>query len=413
MQLKNKANLLTQLTAASISCLGASGAIQAQWEVDSAVLIYDEQSRVSAVEPAVSLKKTQEDGSVIGVKLVVDALTWASPTGATASDSPQTFTRPSGNGSYTTPAGEIPLDDTFRDTRAQVSASYDAPLDSGDRYNLGLSLSREYDFTALSASGGMTHYFHNKNTTLNWGVSLSQDMISPVGNAPVPTSRFALQQKDAADEQRTTLEARLGLSQIIDKRSLVQASIGVAGSSGYHNDPYKIVSQLDANGAPIDYFYESRPDNRLKTYLHTNYRRHLSWGDTLNASYRLTSDDWGVTSHTLETQYRWNVTNQLALTPKVRYYQQTAADFYQHHIESAPSANQYLSADSRLGELDGITLGAKLAYTTDSGSEFSVRLEQYEQSVDDPDSQPGVQANLPQNSDLSATIVQFGYKFKF
>lgn len=412
MQLKNKANLLTQLTAASISCLGASGAIQAQWEVDSAVLIYDEQSRVSAVEPAVSLKKTQEDGSVIGVKLVVDALTGASPNGATASDQPQTFTRPSGNGSYTTPAGEIPLDDTFRDTRAQVSASYDAPLNSGDRYNLGLSVSTEYDFTSVSLNGGMTHYFNQKNTTLNWGVSLSQDLIRPVGGAPIGGSDVSLQHKDG-DQSRNTAEARVGISQVLDKRSLVQVSVGLATSSGYHTDPYKIVSQLDANGGPVDYFYENRPDSRLKTYLHTNYRRHLSWGDTLNASYRLTSDDWGVTSHTLETQYRWNVTNQLALTPKVRYYQQTAADFYQHHIESAPSTNEYLSADSRLGELDGITLGAKLAYTTDSGSEFSVRLEQYEQSVDDPDSQPGVQANLPQNSDLSATIVQFGYKFTF
>lgn len=411
MQL-TKSNLISQLTIASMTCLGASGAVQAEWEVDSAVLIYDEQDRVSAVEPAISLKKTQEDGSVIGVKVVVDALTGASPNGATASDQPQTFTRPSGKGSYTTPAGEIPLDDTFKDTRAQVSASYDAPLASGDRYNLGLSVSSEYDFTSLSLNGGMTHYFNQKNTTLNWGVSLTQDMIRPVGGAPIGSSDISLQRKDG-DEQRTTAEARVGISQVLDKRSLIQASVGLASSSGYHTDPYKFVSQLDDNGRPVAYFYENRPDNRLKTYLHTNYRRHLSWGDTFDASYRLTSDDWGITSHTVETKYRWNWNEKFSLTPKVRYYQQTAADFYQHHLDESPEFGDHLSSDSRLSELSAFTVGAKLAYRTESGSEFSLRLEQYEQSSDDKHALLGVQESLPQSSDLSATIVQFGYKFTF
>lgn len=413
MQLK-KANLMAQLTAASISCLGASGAVQAEWEVDSAVLLYSEQdSRVSAVEPAVSLKKTNDDGSVVGVKVVVDTLTGASPNGATAADTPQTFTTPSGNGSYTTPAGEIPLDDTFKDTRGQVSASYDAPLDSGDRFNLGVNVSSEYDFSSLALSGGMTHYFNQKNTTLNWGLSMSQDMINPVGGVPVGATDVANRERDGEDDTRTTLEAKVGLTQVLDKRSLVQLNVGMATSSGYHTDPYKLVSQLDPNGDPAAYFYENRPDSRMKTYLYGNYRRHLVWGDTFDASYRFSTDDWGVTSHTLQTKYRWNINDKWSLTPKVRYYQQSAADFYTHHLTTAPSADQELSADSRLADLNGITLGAKAAYKLSKDSEISLRLEQYEQTADDPANLLGAQASLPQTSDLSATIVQVGYKFKF
>lgn len=413
MQL-NKANLMAQLTAASISCLGASGAVQAEWEVDSAVLLYSEaDSRVSAVEPAVSLKKTNEDGSVVGVKIVVDTLTGASPNGATAADTPQTFSTPSGNGTYTTPAGKIPLDDTFKDTRGQISASYDAPLQSGDRFNVGVNVSSEYDYSSLALSGGMSHYFNNKNTTLNWGLSMSQDLIKPVGGVPVGATDVDNREREGADESRTTLEAQVGLTQVLDKRSLVQLNVGVAASSGYHTDPYKLVSLLDANGDPSAYFYESRPDSRMKSYLYGNYRRHLVWGDTIDASYRFSADDWGITSHTLETKYRWNINDKWSLTPKVRYYQQSAADFYTHHLNTAPDADQELSADSRLAALSGVTVGAKAAYRLSKDSEISLRLEQYQQTADEPNDLPGAQANLPQTSDLSATIVQIGYKFKF
>ncbi len=56
------------------------------------------------------------------------ALTGASASGAIALDGPQTFTSPSGRAVYTTPAGEVPLDDTFLDTRFALNASWTQPL---------------------------------------------------------------------------------------------------------------------------------------------------------------------------------------------------------------------------------------------------------------------------------------------
>ncbi|MBN2646687.1 MAG: DUF3570 domain-containing protein [Thiotrichales bacterium] len=412
MQLKSN-TILAQLTVASLSCLGVSGAFAAEWELDSAVLLYSEKDRVNAVEPAVNLKRTAEDGSVLGIKLVVDSLTGASPNGATAANQPQTFTTPSGKDTYTTPAGEIPLDDTFKDTRGQLSLSYDAPLSSGNRYTLGANLSSEYDYASASLSGGMTHYFNQKNTALNWGLSLAFDQADPVGGVPVGSTDTQLRLRDGQSDTRTSVEALFGITQILDKNSLIQLNFGLASSSGYHTDPYKLVSLLDANGDPTAYYYENRPDSRLRAYLYANYRRHLSWGDTVETAYRLASDDWGILSHTLDAKYRWNLSERWALTPRLRFYQQSAADFYTHHLNSVPSAGETLSADSRLASLQGITVGAKLSYQLSSKQELSLRLEQYEQSADDSADQPGVQAQLPQSSDLSATIVQFGYKLRF
>jgi len=418
MQLEvNQMKKMSSVLASSAATLLGSGSVQAEWDVDTAVLFYTEKDRVSAVEPAISLKTELEDSTVLGVKFVLDSLTGASPNGATAATTPQTFSTPSGNGTYTTPAGQIPLDDTFKDTRGQLGATWDAPLVSGDRYTLGANFSTEYDYTSLAFSGGMTHFFNQKNTTLNWGVSLSQDLIKPVGGVPVGASLLGSPTpvqsppKSGADESRTTIEALVGLTQVIDKRSVFQVNLGVAASSGYHTDPYKLVSLLDVQGEPTAYYAENRPDSRLKTTLYTEYRRHLERGDTLTASYRLSSDDWGVTSHTLEGQYRWNINEKWSLTPQVRYYQQSAADFYTHHLTAAPTATQELSADSRLADLTGITLGAQVTYRLKGDEEISLRLAQYEQKADG--SVQGVPAGLPQTADLSATWVQLGYRFKF
>ena len=39
-------------------------------------------------------------------------------------------------------------------------------------------------------------------------------------------------------------------------------------------------------------------------------------------------DDWGVTSQTLDARYHWNFSPNSYLEPHVRYYTQSAADFY-------------------------------------------------------------------------------------
>lgn len=132
MQLKDKRRALT---AATLSLLGSAAATTAQadghgWDIDSAVLVYSESDgRVQAIEPVV--KGTLDLGGerFFTTKLVFDALTGASPNGATPASTPQTFAGASGGShGYTTPAYETPLDDRFRDTRVQGLMDYAFPL---------------------------------------------------------------------------------------------------------------------------------------------------------------------------------------------------------------------------------------------------------------------------------------------
>jgi len=399
---------------APISAVQASDAVSG-WETDVAVLIYNETDRVSAFEPAITTKKTFDDESVLGFKFVFDALTGASANGAAISDSVQTFTRPSGNGEYTTTAGDTPLDDTFKDTRVSLSANYETPVGRLNKMVYGANISNEYDFLSLGGSATYMQDFNERNTTLSAGVSLEYDSIKPVGGKPVPLSEMqansATQVRDGADDTRVMTELLLGVTQIIDRNTLVQFNYGFAMSDGYHNDAYKVTSVLEANGdlitntnsnLPGTYLYENRPDSRTKHSVFAKVKRFLS-GDVADISYRYMWDDWKVASNTIDAHYRKNFSEGWYLEPHVRYYSQDAAEFYNYSLTSAEAADLIatggnLTSDYRLGDMTATTVGLKLGFLTPNGNENSVRLEMYTQEPD-------------LNEKVEAVILQYNYSF--
>ena len=422
MQLKKKTRIGGALATATCALLGSpvihAGNNDAGWKVDTALLSYQEKDRVNALEGAVKAQKYFSGDRILNLNFVLDALTGASPNGAAPSDQPQTFTRPSGNGSYVTPAGEIPLDDTFRDTRVQLGASWDAPINRLMRYNVGFNLSHEFDYDSFAVSGGLSHDFNKKNTTLSLGGAFAFDTLTPKGGIPTPFAEMKpageTQNRDGDSDTKQTIDLVLGLTQVISARTLMQFNVGLSQASGYLNDPFKIVSLVDdVNGRPTSYIYESRPDSRIKTSLYWNTKHHLVWGDTLDLSYRYMTDDWQIDSHTVDFRYRWNISNNWYLQPHVRWYHQSAAEFYRHSLVNTASP-EYVSADYRLAEFDAYTLGAKAGYAINRSSEVNLRFESYQQKGDThPDDAIGVQKNYDMFPDLDAIIVQLGYRIKF
>src|SRR5690606_20809386 len=115
-----------------------------------------------------------------------DSLTGASPSGAIPLNEVQTFTRPSGNDVYTVQPGELPLDDTFLDTRYALTATWQQPLGRLYTGSVGLSFSTEYDYTHAGLNFGITRDFNKRNTTLSLGAAIARDEIDPEGGAPLP-----------------------------------------------------------------------------------------------------------------------------------------------------------------------------------------------------------------------------------
>ena len=101
---------------------------------------------------ASSTRRDFDDDRYLSLDLTADTLTGASPSGAIALDGPQTFTSPSGDAVYTTAAGQVPLDDTFLDTRFALDVSWTQPFARLYTLSAGLGFSTEYDYTHLGAN---------------------------------------------------------------------------------------------------------------------------------------------------------------------------------------------------------------------------------------------------------------------
>ncbi len=402
------------------------------WELDAAVLYYSESDgRVQAIEPVIRGRKELGDEEYLDLKLVFDSLTGASPTGAVPSSTPQTFTRPSGSGSYTTQAGAVPLDNTFHDTRTAISADWEKPLGAMTKGTFGANMSSEYDFQSLGLSATLAHDINQRNTTLTAGLALESDTINPEGGIPTELATVLMgsgtgddSEDEVEDEDEDDIEGRnssenrqqfdllLGLTQVISERTLMQFNISHSASSGYHNDPFKFVSRVDAQGEPVENIYEKRPDSRAKSSFFWKTLHSLANEDVIDFSYRYLQDDWGIESHTLDLRYTWMLDSGSFWQPHLRFYEQGAADFYKTLLPVSASVPEFISADYRLGDMQSLTFGLKYSQVLASDNKIEFRLELLSQTNDpSPGSKIGNQADRQLILDTEASILQFTYSF--
>lgn len=438
MQLKKNKGLALALAKASAALIGAHAPLahaeDGAWQVDTAALYYAEaDSRVQAAEPVVNLKKDYGDERVLSMKAVIDSLTGASPNGAAPANVAQTFTGPSGNGAYRTEAGALPLDDEFQDTRVALSASWQQPIAEHTRATIGGNLSSEFDFKSVGINGALARDINDKNTTLSAGLALEFDTINAVGSAPKPLTAMDDQLKNG-DETRSQVDLLLGVTQVINRHALFQLNYGLSSSSGYHTDPYKMLTVLDASDNLIGtgtaneykYLFEARPDTRMRHSLFAQYK-YIFTEDVLDLSYRFTTDDWGIQSNTLDLRYRWAATPSFYVEPHLRYYAQNEADFWKPYLKDGVDVSvaagpdpvitplvTEASADPRLGAFTATTVGAKFGWILGRDNEISLRVEQYTQAADAPAAPAtGNLAGQELMPDTSATMVTVGYSFRW
>lgn len=436
MQLKPKQRrqIGISLAAAACSLLGTMpDRVQAaeindkDWLVDSAVLYYGEdQGRVKDTSVRANVTRNISEDRTINVGLTVDTLTGASPSGAVKTDGVQTFTRPSGNGSYQISAGKTPLDDTFHDTRFAATGSYTTAVGQSSRLQAGLDASSEHDYAHAGLNARWETDLNQKNTTWFAGIAAGNDSIKPVGGMPLAFTAMRLAgatpNRATGSDSKTVVDVLLGVSQILTRRALLDVVLSFSNSSGYMTDPYKVLSVVDATtGRPVSsptdsgfsyYRYEKRPDTRTKESLFAEYRYAMD-RDSWAVNYRYMRDDWGINSHTLEARYHWNLARNSSLEPQIRYYSQSQADFYRTVLVNGQALPEFASADYRLARMNTWTLGAKYSWQTRNGIEYSLRAAFYKQKADaSAGSNIGILGTYNELApSLSSVLAQFGVKF--
>ncbi|WNC69996.1 DUF3570 domain-containing protein [Thalassotalea nanhaiensis] len=417
MQLKDNVSLKSALTAATCSLLGsqANAEEDGSWKFDTALMYYGESERVTAVEGIIAGTKEFNDEHFLNLKFTIDSLTGASANGAVAQPHAQTFSRPSGHGSFDVDAYETPLDDTFKDTRVQLNAQWTQPLSPEYTASTGLHLSKEYDYLSLGLNGSLGRYFNKKNTTVSVGISYSHDVIEPEGGINKPFAEMLIPptgDKDtiASDDSKDTFDLLFGLTQVINRRMIMQLNYSISQVNGYMTDPFKVLSVVNSDGYSIKQLYEHRPDERTKQSVFGQTKYHFDT-TVLDFSYRYMWDDWEIKSHTFDVRYYIPFYDGY-LEPHVRYYMQEASEFYRPFLLETESVPEFASADYRIGEMDGLTLGIKYGLPLKSGNEFSFRLEFFQQSPTNPGfKEVGVLQDVELFERVEAVIVQVSYSF--
>lgn len=411
--LKNSIFIRMTLGWATCSLLGIStdaAATDTPWEIDSALLLYSETNRVQVAEPVVSATKELNEDEFLRIRIVVDSLTGSSANGAIPTNTAQTFTSPSGNGTYTTNANNTPLDPTFLDTRAALNIEWENATSRTFKKIYAINISREFDYTSIGVSSTTAIDLNNRNTTLTGGLSLGIDLVSPVGGIPLglssaPITTATKKAKDGANSTKTVADLLLGVTQVIDRNTLMQFNYTLGINDGYLTDPYKILSVVDNTGTLLTnnnrYRYEKRPNGRRLQAIYWKMV-HQFKDNVVNLSYRYFWDDWDITSHTIDLRYRLELGSHHYLQPHARYYLQSKADFYYYKLIDGSIPN-YASADYRLADMSTTTLGLLYGIELDSKHDITIRAELVTQSAEGDDPFPDVQAGL----------IQLGYSIQF
>jgi hypothetical protein len=114
----------------------------------------------------------------------------------------------------------------------------------------------------------------------------------------------------------------------------------------------------------------------------------------------------------VDVHWRQPVGPHWYVQPHVRWYTQSAADFYQPYLRDGDPIPRYAAADYRLGKLVSTTLGVKVGRLLENGREWSVRIEYLRQAGRGPPGAAfGSLAGLDLFPSLNTLIGQIQYRF--
>jgi hypothetical protein len=266
---------------------------------------------------------------------------------------------------YSVPGPDGPLQvmsgATIRERRNQVDLA--VTRRANDFTHRGaLGHSNENDYRALYAGYSGEKESADGMRTLAWGVSYSDDELTPTdaelfGRVP--------------HAERDSLSASFSLTQILNRNSVLQSGVALTRQSGFLSDPYK---QVWIDRAVVN---DSRPDERRMFSWTTRYRLYLERSRAaLTLDYRYFWDDWEITAHTLDAAWRQPLRESWEITPSLRYYAQTSPDFYAPYFLELPG-DGFWSSDYRLATYGALSYRLHLEYRHRAAT-FSLGGEYYD-----------------------------------
>ncbi len=238
---------------------------------------------------------------------------------------------------------------SIQDNRIEVGATTRYFWADGNA-GFNVTHSDEDDYEALALALDVAWNSADNSRTWSASMSTSSDTVEPTrGTIPVFIE----------SEDLDTQSLYFGVSQILSRTSIVRIGLGYTYSEGYLSDPYKL--------------FDERPNEHARVNISAGYRKFIIDADgAIQVDYRYYDDDWGTDSQTLEIGWHQNL-GQHTLAPYIRYYSQSAADFYG---VIADQTDTYYADDYRLSSFGAITAGLNWSVAVGDW-QFEAQAERY------------------------------------
>jgi len=223
------------------------------------------------------------------------------------------------------------------DSRSELSVGTRYYLDNGS-FAGNIGYSEENDYRAVYFGLNGERHYNDDLTTLAGGFSYSSDDIFPTDAALFNRVR---------DEDKRSSSVFVSLTQIINQVSSFQTALSFTEQSGFLSDPYKL--------------RDVRPEDKTQIAWSNSYRRFfVAANAALHVNYRFYHDDFGIKSHTSDVSWHQNLGRQFQIVPQLRYYSQSAADFFTNVDDFLNPLSEYQSSDYRLSAFGAISGGFSL-----------------------------------------------------
>jgi len=359
-----------------------------------------------------------------------------------------------GSGSITPPTGtpwQASSGASKSDELIYMNASYSHSSKSRNFiWNAHGSVSNEYDYTSFGFGAGISQLFNKKNTEISLSGSVYMDTWRPI--YPTELHEFELYGRNFLNQgffsgvtvldqngnatntylpsqfssypiiNRNSYALTLGFSQILFKKLQIALSADILAQEGLLSTPYHRIYFSDkpqyfiGNANSIANYtspqnknvfrladdVERLPSTRFKIPIGVRLNYYLNEIFTLRTFYRYYSDDWGITSQTVNFELPIKLNRSFTIAPMYRLYNQTQATYfapYNQHV----STETYYTSDYDLAAFHSTQIGGSISYsdmfTTFKIGSFGLK------NID-------LRYNRYNRSDLlTANIVSFSMKF--
>ncbi|QHS12841.1 DUF3570 domain-containing protein [Shewanella sp. Arc9-LZ] len=223
--------------------------------------------------------------------------------------------------------------------------------------SFNLRQSDEDDYLAQSFSINVSQDTFGDLTNLNLGLSYGDNEIRRNGD-------------DQFEEQSEQYRIRAGINQVLTRNLTASFNVEAIADSGYLNNPYRTVRYID-NSVPSGVAYQAEvyPETRNSFAAKFSASYFLPYRAALFFHYRHFNDSWEITASDVELGYRHPLGDSIELEFKVRYYQQTQAEFYSDLFPYRDAQN-YLARDKELSDFSDITYGIGITYQLPASVSF-------------------------------------------